>query len=105
MKDRIAKTTAFSEEAVRIAVDAWIYGFPLVVMAVTRDVMTAVASPDEHKAPINQFLHIREFPNPTFTDVVSPNGGEGPGECAVLADQGLAEREDIHVEPGVRRAA
>src|SRR5262249_35220105 len=26
-----------------------------------------------HKAPVNQFLHIREFPDYTMTDVVSPN--------------------------------
>jgi len=73
MKDRISKTTLFSDEAVRTAADAWVYGFPMVLMAVTREVMTAVASPDGRRAPINQFLHIREFPDPAFKDVVSPN--------------------------------
>src|SRR5262249_42210294 len=49
------------------------YGFPLVLMDVTRGVATAVATPDGHRAPINQFLHMRTFPGPAFTDVVSPN--------------------------------
>ena len=28
---------------------------------------------EELKAPINQFAHMKAFPDPTFTDVVSPN--------------------------------
>jgi hypothetical protein len=30
-------------------------------------------APDAHKAPANQFVHVRAFPDYTFTDVVSPN--------------------------------
>jgi hypothetical protein len=55
------------------AVDAYIYGYPLVLMQTTKDVMTATPTLTLTKAPINQFLHIREFPTPRFTDVVSPN--------------------------------
>jgi hypothetical protein len=35
--------------------------------------MTAVSAPDGRKAPINQLVHMHAFPDPTFTDVVSPN--------------------------------
>jgi hypothetical protein len=58
-----------------IAVDAYVYGYPLVLMDVTRDVTTATSKPDDEKliAPINQFAHARQFPDATFTNVVSPN--------------------------------
>jgi hypothetical protein len=42
-------------------------------MDVTRSGLTAVPKLEERKAPINQFLHLKQFPDPTFTDVVSPN--------------------------------
>ncbi|HMF13491.1 MAG TPA: DUF1254 domain-containing protein, partial [Gemmataceae bacterium] len=61
------------DEAARIAVDAYVYGYPLVLMDVTRQVLTAVSKPEGHKAPVNQFVHVKEFPDPTHTDVVSPN--------------------------------
>ncbi|AKU96879.1 putative exported protein [Labilithrix luteola] len=54
---------------------ASIFGFPLVLMDVTRAVSTSVPERDEEKqkAPINQLVHLREFPDASFTDVVSPN--------------------------------
>src|SRR5215510_6379925 len=61
------------DEALAIAEDAYVFGYPLVLMDVTRSVMTAVPTVDERKAPMNQFLHLGKFPDPTFTDVVSPN--------------------------------
>src|SRR5262245_16146842 len=61
------------EEALAIGEDAYVFGYPLVLMDITRSVMTAVPKVEERKAPINQFLHLGTFPDPTFTDVVSPN--------------------------------
>ncbi len=55
------------------AVEAYIFGYPLVLMDVTRNVMTATPRPSEMSAPINQFGHKRAFPDPTNTTVVSPN--------------------------------
>lgn len=52
---------------------AYLYGYPLVLMERTRQVSTAVPQPDASRAPINQFVHIRSFPDPDFKDVVSPN--------------------------------
>jgi hypothetical protein len=72
MRNKIPNLLSF-DEAMRIAADAYIYGYPLVVMDVTRTVLTATGSLTPHKAPMNQFLHLRQFPDPAFTDVVSPN--------------------------------
>lgn len=52
-----------------LAEEAFIYGYPLVLMAVSRDVMTT----GRGKSPVNRFHHLRTFPDHTFTDVVSPN--------------------------------
>jgi len=72
LKDKLPLSLS-TEEALKIGTEAYIYGYPLVLMDVTREVMTAVSKPDGRKAPVNQFLRLREFPDPTFTDVVSPN--------------------------------
>jgi hypothetical protein len=60
-------------EAFQIGIDAYIYGYPLVLMDVTRQVATAAPKVTDRKAPINQFRHNRAFPDHTFTTVVSPN--------------------------------
>jgi len=49
-----------------LAAEAYVFGYPLVLMSVTRDVMSATT-------PINHFHHLRTFPDHTFTDVVTPN--------------------------------
>ena len=53
--------------------DAFIYGYPLVIMDATRRISTAVPSPAPTRAPVNQFAHLPAFPDASFTDVVSPN--------------------------------
>jgi hypothetical protein len=54
--------------------DAYIYGFPLVLMDVSKQVMThGKPGESDWKAPLNQFAHPRTFPDDTFTDVVTPN--------------------------------
>ncbi len=61
-------------EATQIATNAYVFGYPLVLMDVSRQVMTGVESESERgKAPMNQFAHHRRFPDDTFKDVVSPN--------------------------------
>ena len=65
--------SASPEEAEAIATLAYGYGFPLVLMDVSREVMTAVPSVEAQKGPINQFIHVAEFPDDTYRDVVSPN--------------------------------
>ena len=56
-----------------IAKDAYIYGYPLVLMDVSRAKMTNVPSAADFSAPMNQFANARAFPDATFVDVVSPN--------------------------------
>jgi len=61
------------DEAREIAVEAYLYAYPLVLMELTRRVTTNVAAPDDNgRAPMNQFGHKRSFPDAQFTDVVSP---------------------------------
>lgn len=53
--------------------DAYQYGYPLVLMDVTKDVFTDTPVLTEEKAPLNQFLIKKTFPDPSFKEVVSPN--------------------------------
>jgi hypothetical protein len=62
-----------ADDAMQIGVEAYVFGYPLVLMDATRRVMTAVPKANGKKAPVNQFVHAREFPDHTFTDVVGPN--------------------------------
>jgi hypothetical protein len=49
---------------------AYVYGFPLVMMDVTKDVLTATDRASEYKAPMNQWGRIRTYVDPDFKDVV-----------------------------------
>jgi hypothetical protein len=64
-----------ADEAAEIAIDTYIYAYPLLIMGVTRRVMTNIETADNviGRAPINQFAHVPAFPDHTFTDVVRPN--------------------------------
>lgn len=55
-----------------VAEEAYAFGYPLVLMDVTRQVSTA-PRPEALAAPPNRFVHVREFPDASFTSVVSPN--------------------------------
>lgn len=60
-------------EARESAIDAYIYGYPLVTMEMTRRVMTNVAAPTGTHAPMGQFARLREYPTAAFRDVTAPN--------------------------------
>ena len=56
--------------------EAYLFGFPLVVMDATRQAMTNAAdvtSGSIMRAPVNQIVHARQFPNAESRDVVRPN--------------------------------
>ena len=60
-------------EAREAAIDAYVYGYPLVTMELTRRVMTNVAAPSGTHAPMGQFARLREYPTAAFRDVTAPN--------------------------------
>jgi hypothetical protein len=56
-----------------LATDAYIYGYPLVTMEMTRRVITNVAKPQGTHAPMGQLIKLREYPTAAFHDVTAPN--------------------------------
>ena len=50
--------------------EEYVYGFPLVMMDVTREVLTATPKAGEYSAPINQFARIRTYVDPDYDNVV-----------------------------------
>lgn len=50
-----------TEGAVRDAVDAYIYGYPLVTFDMARKQQTNVVEPDEQHAPMNRVIKMREY--------------------------------------------
>ena len=63
-----------SEQQIRgIATEAYLFGYPLVMMDMTRQLGTNVPKSGQNAAPLNQFGNMRSFPDATFTTVVSPN--------------------------------
>lgn len=60
--------------AAEIAVEAYVYCYPLVLMDVTRRVITNVPPGiKDGFGPENKFLHMRAFPDANFREVVRPN--------------------------------
>jgi hypothetical protein len=56
-----------------LATDAYIYGYPLVTMEMTRRVISNVAAPVGLRAPMGTISKSREYPNASFRDVTAPN--------------------------------
>jgi hypothetical protein len=56
-----------------LASDAYIFGYPLVTMEMTRRVMTNVASVEATRGPMGQLVRARQYPNASFRDVTAPN--------------------------------
>lgn len=53
--------------------EAYIYGYPLVTIEMTRRVMTNVAEPKGTHGPMRQFVKMRQYPTAAFKDVTAPN--------------------------------
>jgi len=62
-----------NDEVVSIASQAYTYGFPLVMMHLTKEVQTNVERPQKGHAPVNQFGRAQTFPTYLTQDVVKPN--------------------------------
>ena len=69
-----AASPAVSAEELRdIAVDAYLYAYPMVLMEATRRASTQVQNSLAGRAPMNQFGHRTTFPEPGATDVGWPS--------------------------------
>jgi len=64
-----------AKTAEEIAVEAYVYLYPLLLMERTRLQMTNVEAPGDvlGRGPVDAFAHFREYPPASFKDVVKPN--------------------------------
>lgn len=60
-------------EGAAIAEEAYIYGYPLVTMEMTRRVMTNVREEEGTRAPMGHLTRLRSYPTSAFRDVTAPN--------------------------------
>src|SRR5215510_1316760 len=60
------------EVAYLLGMESYVYGYPLVMMDVTREVLTAAPAPNAEgtAAPINQLAKMPHYVDPTFKNVV-----------------------------------
>jgi hypothetical protein len=56
-----------------LATDAYIFGYPLITMEMTRRVITNVAAPVGTRGPMGQIIKLRQYPDAAFRDVTAPN--------------------------------
>jgi len=68
-----ADSAAKEKEMLETAIDAYVYAYPLVTMEYTRRALTNTEKPERTKAPMGQFVRMREYPNASFKDVTAPN--------------------------------
>nr|WP_315974439.1 DUF1254 domain-containing protein [Microvirga sp. HBU67692] len=69
----LSATSLKEQEAFAIAKDAYVYGYPLVTMEMTRRVFTNVDQPGGSRAPMGQLVSKREYPTAAYRDVTAPN--------------------------------
>ncbi|MBI4725424.1 MAG: DUF1254 domain-containing protein, partial [Rhodomicrobium sp.] len=68
------QTAITADEAHAIAVEAYLYFYPLVTMDITRKQSTNIEAGKEFgKGPMNMFVNVPEYPPVTFKGVVRPN--------------------------------
>ena len=56
-----------------IATDAYIYGYPLVTVEMTRRVITNKSHVEGARGPMGQIISLRKYPNASCRDVTAPN--------------------------------
>ena len=71
--DAAAVAAAKEKEALELGTDAYVYGYPLVTMEMTRRVVTNVARPQGTRAPMGNLVRLRSYPTAKFRDVTAPN--------------------------------
>jgi hypothetical protein len=77
LQDRISPNAypLTDEEATKIATEAYVYASAIVQMEVHRRVLTnqEVSDGKQMRGPMNQFYHLRNFPDASVREVVGPN--------------------------------
>jgi hypothetical protein len=71
--DTFTGRVALAEDVLEIAAEAYIYGYPLVTMDMTRRALTNVAEPGSARAPMGQFARLRTYPAVDDHSVTAPN--------------------------------
>ena len=56
-----------------LAVESYIFGYPLVTMEMTRRIITNVAAPVGTRGPMGHVIKLREYPDAKFRDITAPN--------------------------------
>jgi uncharacterized protein (TIGR03000 family) len=108
------------KEAMAIAVDAYVYGYPLVTMEMTRRVMTNRSTAEGARGPMGRFVNLREYPTAAYRDVTAPNAdtlyssawldvGKEPYVLSIPDENGryylmpmLSAWTDVFADPGTR---
>jgi hypothetical protein len=115
-----AQEKVTATEGAEIAVEAYIYGYPLVTMEMTRRVMTNVATVEGTRGAMGQIVNFREYPTAAFKDVTAPNAdtlyssawfdvGKEPYVLSIPDEKGryflmpmLSGWTDVFTDPGKR---
>ncbi len=56
-----------------LATDAYIYGYPLVTVEMTRQVITNMPRIEGARGPMGQIISLRQYPDASYRDVTAPN--------------------------------
>jgi hypothetical protein len=56
-----------------LATDAYIYGYPLVTVEMTRRVITNMSRIEGARGPMGQIINLRQYPDASYRDVTAPN--------------------------------
>ena len=70
---KVCETSSGGVDDFVVAQDAYIYGYPLVTMEMTRRVITNAASVEGTRGPMGQMIKLRQYPDASFRDVTAPN--------------------------------
>ena len=60
-------------DAEQAALDAYVYGYPLVTMEMTRRIITNVEKPEGSRGPMGNLIKLRRYPDASCRDVTAPN--------------------------------
>lgn len=68
-----AEQTMSKAEALQLGTEAYIYGYPLVTMDLTKKIMTNVTVPTGSRGPMGRFNNLSRYPTAYYRDVTAPN--------------------------------